>query len=263
MNKKITLLLLFTLIVTIGNSQDYYWSNNGKIPIFKNDTKVLVKVTEGSPAELSITRETSMILGIKRINENSILIELKKDIDKDNLFRFTENMISSFKNQSGDDMVPTGEVLFKPKKGYNFNDINRITKGSLELVQEKYGCFTATLKNYRDLITVSNNIYESGLVEYSHPNFIAEIIRDQNDPLYPDQYYLNNTGQFGGTAGIDINAPQAWAITTGLTDIRVAVIDDGVENHLDINGRVVQGYTPTNSTGFGAPAFNSVAHGQA
>ncbi len=45
----------------------------------------------------------------------------------------------------------------------------------------------------------------SGLVEYSHPNFIAPI-EVTTDPLYGNQYYLNNTGQSGGTPGIDIDA---------------------------------------------------------
>ncbi|MBE9491801.1 MAG: peptidase S8, partial [Bacteroidetes bacterium] len=57
-------------------------------------------------------------------------------------------------------------------------------------------------------------------------------------------YNLNNTGQFGGTAGIDINAPQAWNITKGSSSIRIAVIDNGVEDHEELTGRVLQGYTP-------------------
>lgn len=118
------------------------------------------------------------------------------------------------------------------------------------------------IEDYSKLLELANRIYESGLVEYCHPNFIMEIEKFQDDLFYPDQYYLNNTGQFGGTPGIDINAPQAWAITTGLTDVRVAVLDDGVENHDDLNGRVVQGFSPMNATGFGAPVTGS-DHGQA
>ena len=82
------------------------------------------------------------------------------------------------------------------------------------------------------------------MVEYCHPNFIApRKLHQVNDPNYPDQYYLNNTGQFGGTAGIDINAPEAWNISTGCS-VTVAVIDDGVEAHEDMGSRVLTGYTP-------------------
>jgi hypothetical protein len=31
------------------------------------------------------------------------------------------------------------------------------------------------------------------------------------DPLYSDQWHLNNTGQFGGTPGVDVNIQGAWA----------------------------------------------------
>lgn len=109
---------------------------------------------------------------------------------------------------------------------------------------------------------IANELYESDQVVFSHPNFIAETSLLQNDPLYPDQYYLNNTGQFGGTAGIDINAPEAWALSVGLSNVRVAVLDDGVEDHEDLAGRVVQGFTPLDPNGFGTPVDQSW-HGQA
>ena len=70
--------------------------------------------------------------------------------------------------------------------------------------------------------------------------------------MFVDQYYLNNTGQFGGTANIDINAPEAWDITRGC-NVRIAVIDDGVEAHNDLAGRVLAGFTPV-TAGNGAPA---------
>ena len=86
--------------------------------------------------------------------------------------------------------------------------------------------------------------YESGKVEYCHPNFSFPLrkTQTQTDPLYPQQYYLNNTGQFGGTNNIDINAPEAWNITTGNTSVRVVVIDDGVEAHEDMAGRLLPGF---------------------
>ncbi len=68
-----------------------------------------------------------------------------------------------------------------------------------------YGDYTLRIEDNSNVLKVANRIYESGLVEYAHPNFLADINKCQNDPLFPEQYYLNNTGQFGGTAGIDIN----------------------------------------------------------
>ncbi|HOY48618.1 MAG TPA: S8 family serine peptidase [Flavobacteriales bacterium] len=61
-----------------------------------------------------------------------------------------------------------------------------------------------------------------------------------NDPSFTQQWALNNTAQSGGTAGADIQAEDAWDITTGgLTTsgdtIVVAVIDGGFQlNHPDL-----------------------------
>ena len=46
---------------------------------------------------------------------------------------------------------------------------------------------------------------------------------------FDDQWALYNTGQTGGTAGADIDAVNAWDISTGNPQIIVAVIDSGVD----------------------------------
>ena len=64
-----------------------------------------------------------------------------------------------------------------------------------------------------------------------------------NDEYFPRQWHLHNTGQSGGTPGADINAPEAWAITTGGPNIIIAVIDCGVDsNHPDLVNNLVSGY---------------------
>ena len=56
-------------------------------------------------------------------------------------------------------------------------------------------------------------------VEYAELNGIAHAL---DDPLFPTQWGLNNTGQLGGTPDADIDAPEAWAVTTG-SGIKMAV----------------------------------------
>lgn len=76
---------------------------------------------------------------------------------------------------------------------------------------------------------------------------------DPNDPQYSQQWHLKNTGQIsGGTADADIDADQAWDLTTGgpssLGDtLVVAVIDDGFDlNHPDLRWWKNTGEIPQN-----------------
>ena len=56
-----------------------------------------------------------------------------------------------------------------------------------------------------------------------------------NDPLFAEQWALDNTGQAGGGNGGDVDAPQAWAYTLGSPTVTIAVLDDGVElDHPDL-----------------------------
>jgi subtilisin family serine protease len=64
-----------------------------------------------------------------------------------------------------------------------------------------------------------------------------------NDEYFPMQWHLHNTGQSGGMPDADINAPEAWEITTGDPNIVIAVVDTGIDDaHPDLANNLVQGY---------------------
>jgi len=75
-------------------------------------------------------------------------------------------------------------------------------------------------------------------VEYAEPNYIVTVFGIPNDPEFPQQYGLYNTGQTGGTVGADIGAVNSWDLQTG-NDVVIAVIDTGVDyNHQDISSNI-------------------------
>ena len=71
--------------------------------------------------------------------------------------------------------------------------------------------------------------------EYVERNYILSAALNPPDDLDSQLWGLNNTGQSGGTADADIDAPEAWDITTGSPDVIVGIIDTGVNyNHEDL-----------------------------
>jgi len=96
-------------------------------------------------------------------------------------------------------------------------------------------------------LEISNKLFETGLFEFAYPKFIGKYKMLQSTQMIPNDIYFNkqislhNVGQtflpdnHSGIVDADIDAPQAWTISTGCNDIIVAVIDDGVvSNHPDL-----------------------------
>lgn len=81
-------------------------------------------------------------------------------------------------------------------------------------------------------------------VESVSPNYILRALAiTPNDPRFSEQWGLYNTGQSGGIAGADIDAPTAWAVRRdALASKVVAIIDTGITtNHEDLRDNLWTG----------------------
>jgi thermitase len=81
-------------------------------------------------------------------------------------------------------------------------------------------------------------------VLFAEPNGIWQAVGfpndPPNDPRFGDQWGLHNTGQNGGTADADIDAPEAWGISTGSQDIIIAILDTGIDqSHEDLKDKLL------------------------
>jgi len=76
-------------------------------------------------------------------------------------------------------------------------------------------------------------------VEYAEPNYLYQLQAIPSDAQFDTLWGLHNTGQtVNGTVGrtdADIDAPEAWDISTGSPNVIVAVIDSGIAyDHPDL-----------------------------
>jgi serine protease len=76
-------------------------------------------------------------------------------------------------------------------------------------------------------------------VLYAEPDYRVQLQLEPNDPLFWNQWDLHNTGQNGGIFDVDIDAPEAWDVTTGSDSVIVAVIDTGIDyRHPDLAANI-------------------------
>ncbi|MHC4573231.1 MAG: S8 family serine peptidase [Planctomycetota bacterium] len=125
--------------------------------------------------------------------------------------------------------------LKRAPKGAKVPDLSRVYKIELDL---------GPGESLEEAVQAYNNHPD---VEYAELNYVVWIDLTPNDALYPLQWALNNTGQMypesgrwshpPGTPNCDIDAPEAWDIHTGNSEVIVAVVDSGVDySHRDLQG---------------------------
>jgi subtilisin family serine protease len=72
-------------------------------------------------------------------------------------------------------------------------------------------------------------------VAYIEPNFTVKATAVPNDPMFFQQWGLNNTGLVDSPVDPDIGAEAAWNLTTGSANVVIAVIDSGIDyTHPDL-----------------------------
>ncbi len=263
-------------------AQSYYWSDERKIAVSEDRSSISFYLTPDAEWPTVETQlQQTEILTINYIQPTRrVVVWLRSD----SRFTSESQLLESWGlSQSlvrdadfglmlddGFRIWTSDEVVLQLASGRSLAD--------LDFYLKEYGAqFSHTeietpilkMSQMKDALPLANALKESGLAKWAHPDFYAPITL-YNDPLYPDQFQMNNTGQtingFAGQPDCDVDAPEAWALNLG-ANVIVAVIDDGVENHEDLNdgsgnSRVLPGLTPS-INGNGTPVLSNDGHGQA
>ncbi len=160
--------------------------------------------------------------------------------------------------RSAQDSEPEVFVKFKP--GVSSAEIKKIAAKNNDRVEDKIeivkGLTTIDDLDNLDAEKVAEQYSKmTDLVVYAEPVFNiplddpAETVSPKellyrsndekptapNDPMFEDQWALNNVGQNGGKENAHVDALKAWLKTQGSQDVVVAVLDSGVDyTHPDL-----------------------------
>ena len=115
----------------------------------------------------------------------------------------------------------------------NLFSIDDLDNADAETVAAQYGALT-------DLVVYADANNEIKLdptenVGAKYNSAVGGTAEAPNDPLFKEQWALNNEGQNGGKANAHIDALKAWKTTQGTDEVVVAVLDTGVDySHPDL-----------------------------
>ncbi len=145
------------------------------------------------------------------------------------------------------------EVLVKFRSGVSLADIKKIAEKNNDRLEDEIetvkGLVSIDDLDNADAQKVAEQYAQmSDLVVYAEPNFeiklsdpanVAAPVSDfdapeydpamPNDPMFAEQWALNNTGQNGGKEKAHVDALKAWLKTKGSDKVVVAVLDTGVD----------------------------------
>lgn len=138
-----------------------------------------------------------------------------------------------------------GEYIVKFKDNTkSFGAMKSLSQmGEVKQMNVSIGNF-AVLKSTQKINMMKSNLHPA--IEYIEPNITFKALATPSDSKFDKQWGLNNTGRnsggwfSSGKAGVDVSALKAWEITKGSKDIKIAVIDTGVDyNHKDLKGNIM------------------------
>lgn len=182
-----------------------------------------------------------------------------------------------FTNDSGDPLLITPKILVRFAPGITAQRARELlaSVGMQEAQPMPFGGMENSFRVYAGSVSgirvleMANHLAELSEVIYAEPNMVmtGHTASIPSDPLFVDSWGLHNTGQFpGAVADIDIDAPEAWQVTSGDPSIIVVVIDVGVQHdHPDINQILGSDHTGIHSSpeGDGRPGHECDIHGTA
>ena len=240
--------------------------NNGGYTIIVGGSQVPLRKTENlrlvtparneHPATVASRLARSTRLAVDPTYPRDLLVIWgeRQKLELIRTYRDIQNTRASFQDPQGNLLVLSNDILIRFADASSDDDRQRLL-GRFDgiVVEQKAEFWKFRVNDPGDdaPLLLANALSEESIVDYAEPNAVQSATfhqLPQNDPRFGNQWHLQNTGQNGGTAGADVNALGAWAITTGSPNIGVVVHDTGVDiRHPDLRANMGPGWDFDNS----------------
>ncbi len=164
------------------------------------------------------------------------------------------------------EVIMSGRIILQGKTMLNHSetlrkcrDLGLKVEETISMGAEVPPVLVCEIPRGRNPLESANSLQASGMTLFAHPNFAFECQNSftPNDPIYDGQWFLNQA------SNCDINAPEAWNVTTGSSSVVVAIIDgNGYEmNHTELAGKFISPYDAVNDDNDPAPENQYANHG--
>lgn len=283
----ILLVLLISTFASAESRVDTYYVYHGEmkdlslrlnqVALGLNDDKQAVDLAAlFNSADLGLVAQTRMpngnwdLVDIDGTLTNAATLNQKlEELGRSGEFSFVAPI---FDGEYGTYVTPTDRILlqFQPEFADKAVELISQIAPDLEIVETDFGGMRGALRvrslagNGFVTMAQANDLSFDARIKWAEPEmrFSGGSSFTPNDPGFSDLWGIRNTGQFGGTVGIDMDADDAWDISTGDPSIKVLIIDVGVEQtHPDVNQ--LPGGDFTGEGGGGAPMNECDNHGTA
>ncbi len=140
-------------------------------------------------------------------------------------------------------MIPTDELILRLKPGIQAAAMkDSLGKEGVEVLKQvgtaRLNTYLARINDPRaEVLPLARGLSTVPNIEWATPNFVREMKLDfvPNDPLFPKQQHLSNSGLQGSVSGADVSAVAAWDIATGDPNVVIAIVDTGADtSHPDL-----------------------------
>jgi len=240
------------------------------VPLRKNDTVRFVtpiRTERVLDVGARLARSTRLALDTSYPADVLVVWGDRQKLQDIKTYRDVQNIRSAFQDDAGRLLVLTNDLLVGFKSELTIEACEALLRPYRVTVLERRAAVwkCRVIDPDEDApLQVAQELQALDGVAFAEPNAMQALtlLRLPPEPLLDQQWHLHNTGRAGGVAGADVDAPTAWEITTGRSDIAIVIHDSGVDiHHPDLSANLNAGWDFDHDDSDATNAANS--HGTA